>query len=305
MLEHVLQSEIDSLNDQLQAQQEPFDELWSARTHISGEIFLVSLRIHALRVLRVVGSLATNGEHSVWGGVYDNLHTVVALQSIALDTDVHGESLMCRPASEYHDMKSGAKERFVAGKLVFQGAWNALEMAGNLLSTGMVNATIQAIRHQLAKGSYRPFFGLREALFDAHRLVACYIDTEHVAYREAIASGNYLCVATEYLRQFRNGILHGKIAETISFDCQENSEYGAPNLQTELFHTQIRLILFLLQAVIVRLEDRHIMIWPNDGDYVEEIIYGLQKENSIETDGAWGDDIPLTLFADQKYIDQI
>ena len=48
-------------------------------------------------------------------------------------TDLYGDSQWCRPSYEYEKAISEVKERFVAGQLVFQGAWNALEIAGEAL----------------------------------------------------------------------------------------------------------------------------------------------------------------------------
>lgn len=306
-VEQHLHNQTDFLEEYLQAQREPFERLWSRRTQISDHVFLAPLRTHALRVLRVLGSLSNGGGRSpVWDGVYTNLHTAVSLRSLGLYIDVHGDSVMCGAAADHDDAMSRVKERFVAGQLVFQGAWNALELAGESLFFPRKKVTTQSLRHQLAKGGYRPIFGLREALFDAHRSAGEYIDTGHVAYREALASGNHLCVAAEQLRQFRNGILHGKIENMVPWDWGLNSKDETHEYQTELFHTQTRLVFFLLQAIIAKSEATHEMIWPNDDDRVEELIFGLQKE--IPEDSANGhheSKQPSSLFAAQKYIEHI
>ena len=299
-----MHSPADFLGDRLQAQREPFDMLWSSRIHISKDTKLTPLRTHTLRLLRVLGNLADNRAHPAWHGVYVNLHTAASLQSIELYTDVHGEGLMCSSMADYDNAVSRVKERFVAGKLVFQGAWNSFEIAGNTLFNGPKKATTQAVRHELAKSGHKPFFGLQESLFEAHRYVATYIDTKHTAYREAIASGNHLCIAAELLRQFRNGILHGNIQDLAPEDWGPMSKDKTHELQTELFHTQIRLVLFLLQAIIAKVAPKHMMVWPNDDDYVEELIFGLQKDSSEGFVDAY-EETPLCLVAEQKHILQI
>jgi hypothetical protein len=120
--------------DQLRRRSEPFDALWACRTKVSDGAYLATLRSHALRVLRVISSLSGGGGNSsAWDGVYHNLHQALSLQCVGLYTDLYGDSQWCRPSYEYDKAVSEVKERFVAGQLVFHGAWNAFEIAGEAL----------------------------------------------------------------------------------------------------------------------------------------------------------------------------
>ena len=213
----------------------------------------------------------------------------------------------------FDDAESSIKERFVAGQLVFQGAWNALELAGSSLP-GQPQST-QSVRHQLERCVFRPFHGFKIALFDAYRSAEDHINVEKQAFKEAVTSGSDLGVGVEILRQFRNGLLHGVIKNMVPHEydfCNDSKDpmLGTNAGQTELFHAQIRLVLFLLQAIIAEVESSHEMVWPNDYDLVDELVFALQKEipeDSIDhhTDDTNGDSSARRLFADQKFIHNI
>ena len=293
--------------EQLEQQSGPFNELWSCRTNLSDGVYLAPLRDHALGVLRVVASLSNGGAvNTVWDGVYHNLHQAISLESIGLYTDVHGEGLMCSSAYD-HDMAfSRVKERFVAGQLVFQGAWNAFEASWQSLFSPGMSPRINSVRHKLANGAHQPILGFKETMYDAHKTASKYIDIKHAAYREAIAKGSDLGIAAELLRQFRNGILHGKIRSLEPWDWGPGSKDKTCEKQTELFHAQVRLILILLQAIIGRAEAKHELHWPNDGDLVEELVFALQRKTPEGLVDCLDEDIDAPgLFADQKYIHQV
>lgn len=298
------------LQDQLRRQSEPFDALWACRTKVSDGIYLTPLKTHAVRVLRVVSSLSSGGGSSTaWDGVYHNLHQALSLQHIGLHTDVFNDSMMCGSASAYDDVISNMKERFVAGQLVFQGAWNAFEIAGEALFANGRKPTSQAVRHKLERFGHQQIFGLKEAMFEAHSQARVYINTQERPFKEAIASGSYLGISAELLRQFRNGILHGKFGNLIPHEYVryefEDPKSGTLSRQTELLHAQIRLVLFLLQTIIGRVESNH-EVWFNEGDLVAELIFAVQKEipgdavdhTEEETDAP-------SFFMDQKFIHYI
>lgn len=243
--------------DQLRRQSEPFEALWACRTKISDGAHLAPLRTHALRVLRVVSSLSEGGVSPAWDGVYHNLHQALSLQSVGLYTGVFNDGMMCSSARDYDNAISNMKERFVAGQLVFQGAWNAFEIAGEALFSHGKKPTSQAVRHKFERFGHQPFLGLKEAMFEAHSQACTYINTQERPFKEAIASGSYLGISAELLRQFRNDLLHGKILSLEPQDWGEDSDDKACQAQTELFHAQIRLVLLLLQAIIARSEAHH------------------------------------------------
>jgi hypothetical protein len=299
------------LQDQLRRQSEPFDALWGCRTKVSDDTYLIPLRNHALRVLWVVSSLSNGvGCSPAWEGVYYNLHQALSLQHIGLHTDVFNDSMMCGSASAYDDVISNMKERFVAGQLVFQGAWNAFEIAGEALFAHGKKPTSQAVRHKLERFGHQPIFGLREAMFEAHSQACIYINTQERPFKEAIASGSYLSISAELLRQFRNGILHGKIESMTPHEydygaCPDDPLSGTLAAQTELLHAQVRLVLFLLQAIIAQVEADH-DVWFEDGDLVEEIIFALQKETPHNAKSQAQEECATSaLFTDQKFIRNI
>lgn len=112
-------------------------------------------------------------------------------------------------------------------------------------------------------------------------------------------------ISAELLRQFRNGILHGKIQSLEPRNWGESTNDKTCQTQTELFHAQIRLVLFLLQAIIGRVESNH-EVWFNKGDLIAELIFAVHKEipedavdhTEEETDAP-------SLFMDQKFIHYI
>lgn len=295
----------DIYDELLQAQKDPFEKLWSGRTHVVGKQQLVKLKDHALRLLRVLGNLADNGSDEIWKPVYVNLHLAVSLESIGSYTDVHGDSLMCDTAARHDAARSRITERFVAGQLAFQNGWNAFELAGSALFAPNKNISTQSVRHVLEKFSHRPLYGLQAAVFDAQREAMQYIDVRHSAYREAIEARSLLAISAEILRQFRNGLLHGKIQAMCADGWDANTDERVLNQQTELFHTQMRLVLFLLQSIIAKAEPKFVMIWPNDGDHVEDLIFGLQSKKQEARQfqrNCHSDGQQLTLFPEQRYV---
>lgn len=203
---------------------------------------------------------------------------------------------------EYDKAVSEVKERFVAGQLVFHGAWNAFEIAGEALFLHGKKPTSQAVRHKLERFGHQPIFGLKEALFEAHSQACTYINVQEKPFKEAVASGSYLGVSAELLRQFRNGILHGKIQSLEPRDWGEDSDDKTCDTQTELFHAQIRLVLFLLQAIVARVDASH-AVWFNEGDLVEELIFAVQKEIPEDVVDHTEEETDMPgLFVDQKFI---
>ena len=286
-------------------QKEPLEMLWSSRIRLSGNRSLVSLRTHALRLLRIFADLANNGQNNKWEEVYARLHSAVSLTSIGVNSDLHEDGFYCG-AADHEEAISRVRSHFLAGTLVFQFAWNAFEAAGKALSEKENTVSTQAIRHKLAEGGYRPMYGFEETVLDAHRVGNRYIDINHCAYRESIAEGNYLCVAAEQLRQFRNGILHGEIQAMVPLDWGPESKDQTHEDQTELFHTHIRLVLFLLQEIIARVESEHVMVWPNEGVCVEDLISGIQKEAPKHFVELPEENIDLMcLLPEQRYVYEI
>lgn len=297
--------------EQLKDQKTPFDALWSSQTHVHNNVHLTTLRTHLLRLLRLIATLE---RERIWSAVYFNLDSVASLEAIGLYTDVHSDTSMCNSAAERDEAFSRVNRHFVAGQLVFQGVWNSFEIAGESLLSPSARNTTQAVRHKLAHFGHRPIFGLKESLYDAHHYALSYIDFQHEAYREALRSRNHLCIAAEQLRQFRNGLLHGKIQPI------EPQAWGAGivdrthEIQTNLFHAQIRLALFLLQAVVAHAAGTEEMIWPNDGLLIEDLIFGVQKDYSKMEDedcidNLASDEDQITsrtyLFPDQAIVSQV
>jgi hypothetical protein len=286
------------LQHQLRRQSEPFDALWACRTKVSDGTYLTPLRNHALRVLRVVHSLSSS---TAWDGVYHNLHQALSLKSVGLEVDVLGFNPWCYDLEDIAVSK--VKQRFVAGQLIFQGAWNAFEVAGEALFLHGKTPTTQAVRHKLANGGHQPIFGLRESLFEAVHASRHQIDFRHAAFKEAVTAGNDLSIAAEVLRQFRNGVLHGKISNLkLRADWEPGAKDETCKNQTGLFHSQIRLVLFLLQAIVARVEANH-EVYLTEGDLVKELIFAVQKEIPEDAVDHAGEEISShNLFMDQKFI---
>lgn len=297
-----MNSREDALQDQLRRQREPFDALWECRTRLSDSAFLAPLRTHALRVHRLISSLSNMGHiKAPWDGVHHNLHQAFSLQSLGLYTDLYGDTQWCRPAYEYEKAVSEVKERFVAGQLVFQGAWNAFEIAGEALFSNGKSPSTQAVRHRLER-SHQPILGLREALFDAFEKAKPHIRTTHPAFKEAIASGSVLSISAELLRQFRNDLLHGKIQNMEPRDWGEEADDKTCQTQTELFHAQIRLVLFLLQAIIARTNPKY-SVYLQECDLVEELVFAVQIEIPEDAiDHTEEEKDASGLLMDQKFI---
>ncbi|EFL89443.1 hypothetical protein R2A130_3582 [Ahrensia sp. R2A130] len=265
----------------LREQQLPFDKLWEGKTKLETGSDLLGLRRHALNLLRVLASLSEGDMDAEWGAAWFNLHGAVSLNSIGASPDVHGDSAMCSSAFESDEAHARVTERFVAGQLVFQGVWNCLEVVGGALFRWETQPSTQAVRHALGNvAGYRPMRGLKEAVWDAQKLSSTAIDTRHAAYREAIQSGCYLAIAAEHLRQFRNGLLHGKIRPLEPIDWGPGSRDTTADYQTEIFRAQIRLALMIIQSIIQRTAQNTLMSWPNGGTPVVDLSLALHVEAS-------------------------
>ena len=104
------------------------------------------------------------------------------------------------------------------------------------------------------------------------------------------------------MRQFRNDLLDGEIQSLEPSDWGEDSDDKTCKRQTELFHAQIRLVLFLLQAIIAQVEANHV-VWFNERDLVEELIFAVQNEIPEDAvDHTEEETSSPSLFMDQKFI---
>jgi hypothetical protein len=297
--------------DQIDEPRLPFDCLWQSQTYVQDNTYLTPLRTHLLRLMRIVANLEYHGG---WNAVYFNLHSAASLNSIGLYTDVYADSSMCSSASERDEAFSKVNRHFVSGQLVFQGVWNAFEIAGSEVLLSNSKASTQAVRHKLSSFGHKPIFGFKETFHDALENTMKYIDFDHRAVKESVRTGSLISVSAELLRQFRNGLLHGRIRAIEPSDWGGGANDRSHETQTEIFHSVIRLTLFLLQSIIENVSEKQEMVWPNDGQLVEDLIFGIQKDYSsldwkLDFEDTAGDESISTgahcLFPDQAKIEDL
>lgn len=263
--------------DQIDELRLPFDCLWHSQTYVQNSTYLAPLRTHLLRLMRIVANLEYR---SGLDAVYFNLHSAASLNAIGLYTDVYADSSMCNSAGERDEAFSKVNRHFVSGQLVFQSVWNAFEIAGSEVLLNNRKASTQAVRHRLSSFGHKPIFGFKETFHDTLENAKKYINFDHRALKESVQAGSLISVSAELLRQFRNSLLHGRIQAIEPTDWGEGTNDRSHVCQTEIFHSRIRLTLFLLQSIIENVSGKQEMVWPNDGQLVEDLIFGIQKDYS-------------------------
>jgi hypothetical protein len=227
------------------------DPLWDSKSEISNG--LIPLHEHITRLYRVADELSRR-KSSDWRGVGENLHLAASLSDLSANTDIHGDTMMCRDAAEFERANSELAEKYLAGVIVFSLTWTAYESAVEIASEPFRMKQPKGARGrdlllQLLGDKHFPY--LRNVVLKAFALKHHHrnsIDTPEM--RKLIRIGATAAMAAEYLRDFRNALAHGALTKPLPTDWGENSGY-CPNQDPAIvrFNINIRLVLLLIQVL--------------------------------------------------------
>ena len=222
------------------------DSVWH---DIEGDGCLVPLREHIKRLCTACLEIAPEALVGNWDAVAYNLKLAYSLTDLSADTDIDGAGMWCSPAADYDDTDSEVTAKYLAATVVFTFVWSAYERAVATMrpSTAGKGAVGRDMIASLAR-CHIPY--LRDALFNALELDRSKTDFRHRDMRRMIDTGSAAGVAAEYLRQFRNRLIHGDIKKPEPKDWGYKSEY-IPNSDYDLriVHANTRLALLIIQIL--------------------------------------------------------
>ncbi len=162
--------------------------------------------------------------------------------------------MWCNPAAEYESMNSEVTEKHLAGTVVFTFTWTAWECLIDQLSAGGGKGAQGREIIASVGGGEMPY--LDKALHAALKLDQQHVDFKHRDMRRMVSLGSKSGIAAEYLRQFRNRMIHGDISKPEPEDWGANTHYAVdedPALRR--FHANVRLLLLLLQIMARTIAD--------------------------------------------------
>lgn len=255
------------------------DAVWG---DVEGNGNLIDLREHVRRMCVAAREIGQFAQGDGWGDVAHNLRLAYALTDLFADTDVDGLSMWCNPVADYESADSELAAKHLAATIVFTFVWTAWESLIDVMGAGVVGkgAKGRDIVVRLASGEMPHF---RAVLFNAFALDYGQVDFAHRDMRRLLDMGSLPGIAAEYLRQFRNRVIHGDVQKPEPGDWGDSSKYRAdedPHLRR--FHTNIRLLLLLLQIIARSLVDRgtHLESWleyPRDGKSALEQLHCAER----------------------------
>jgi hypothetical protein len=226
---------------------------------------MVDLREHVRRLCLAAGELSLHPLGAGWDDVAHNLRLAYSLVDVFAETDVDGASMWCSPVAEYESTNGELTEKHLAATVVFTFAWTAYECAVELMMAPTSRWVGRgAMGRDLLATISAPVPFLRSVLLQAAELDHAGTNFSHPDMRRLLHRGSVPGIAGEYLRQFRNRLIHGKLPKPEPQDWGEPTEYiidQDPHVRR--FHANIRLVLLLLQALAAEDvdEDQEVEAW--------------------------------------------
>lgn len=225
------------------------DPVWN---DVDADPRLTDLREHLRRLCLAAQEMGTHQMGEGWDEVAHSLRLAYSLGDVFATTDIDGSSLWCNSVAEYEAANEEVTEKHLAATIVFTFAWTAYERAVALMTgpkrrktgRGALGRDLVAV----TSGARIPF--LRDMLLRATQFDGGGTNYCHPDMRRMLRSGSVPGIAGEYLRQFRNRLIHGNIQKPEPCDWGPESEYIAdedPCLRR--FHVNIRLLLLLIQLL--------------------------------------------------------
>lgn len=227
------------------------DPVWAG---VDTESKMVGLREHIRRLCIAANEMAIHPLGDGWDNVAHNLKLAYSLVDVFAETDVDGASMLCRPVAEYESANVELTEKHLAATVVFTFVWTAYECAVELMMGPKCGKSGRGAKGRelvaAAEGGRIPF--LRPVLLQAAELDRGEVDFTHPEMCRMLRRGSLAGIAGEYLRQFRNRIIHGDIPKPEPRNWGDHSEYVMdedPHLRR--FHANIRLVLLLIQVLAI------------------------------------------------------
>jgi hypothetical protein len=168
---------------------------------------------------------------------------------------VYGNNFMCGSAVDFDEAHSEVAAKYLAGVIVFNLVWGAYEWAIEIVSGPAARKRGKGARgrdlvYRVLGDRHFPY--LRQATFRAlelGRMKAAKFRTPEM--QRFLAAGSLAGIGAEYLREFRNALVHGSLRKPEPEDWGEKSEYRADDDPDIIqFHANTRLTLLLIQILM-------------------------------------------------------
>ncbi len=233
------------------------DPIWQTEFYRPCE--MIPLRDHMRRVYYAAEGLLDLGHSSEWiqWQVASNyLFLAASLNDLSADTDIDGSSMWCNPAAEFEYSHSETVEKHLAGFIVFNMVWTAYEATVKVASLpyGMnepAGARGKKLLEELIGGGHFPY--LRQAVFEALILKSGFKLSDRCQREidKLINLGFFSALGAEYLREFRNALVHGDLNKPLPTDWGGRSRFRSDDDPAiRQFHANIRVALLLIQILM-------------------------------------------------------
>lgn len=245
------------------------DPLWKGHPEKSYD--MIPLRDHMMRLCGVAEEFSNRGYSEDCRAIAENLHLAAAISDLSADTDVYGDSTWCGGAADFDATHSEVAAKYVAGVIVFNLVWGAYEWAVDISSRPSTVKYAKGARGRdlifRAIGDEH-FPCLRNAVLDALDVNPGNRPNFNTGeMRRMLAAGSFGGIAAEYLREFRNALVHGSLRPPTPEDWGKNSRYVADDEPAiRQFHTNIRITLLLIQILLrsAAKENEELTAWFDD-----------------------------------------
>jgi hypothetical protein len=186
-----------------------------------------------------------------WSDVGYNLRLAYSLTDLSADTNIDGAAFWCEPVADYEKRNSEITAKHLAATIVFTFVWTAYECAVETLKGGKGPRGAQGRDLAAARAkAHMPY--LKILLDEVLAISRDQVEFSHPEMRRMLGLGSIPGVAGEYLRQFRNRLVHGDMPKPDPDESRDNEDNGvdaAPHLRR--FHLNIRLTLLLIQILLI------------------------------------------------------
>ncbi|MEM1049411.1 MAG: hypothetical protein AAGL24_24880 [Pseudomonadota bacterium] len=262
-------------------QRQPFVKLSKELSNIEEKIGLVFLEVHLCRLTSLFARIESSTYDEIWNGCYSNLHTAASIKGIDVNTDINDDSAWCGAASDYESAKSDVVGSFIAGRLTFEMVFHAYEVLGQSYCGQLKSVTAQQISRKLiVHEDYRPLLGFSHIVNEAIRLSPQGFNLKTQDAHHAIAQGSWIGLGAENLRQFRNALVHGRLQAPEPLDWGKDAKDSTASDQSEIFRSQIRLCLMLIQIMCCRLAGSLTVDAPDQLFTVDDVVFKLHLEDA-------------------------
>jgi hypothetical protein len=256
-------------NGEVKVQYRALDPIWKG--HSEETHGMVPLRDHMMRLCGVAEEFSNRGYSDDLRAVAESLHLAASIRDLSADTDVHGDSLWCGDGADFDQAHSELAEKYLGGVIIFNLVWSAYEWAVDIAGRPLASKHAKGARgrdliFRLLGDKHFPY--LRKAVLDALDLCPrkC-VDFKTPEMRRLLTAGSFAGIGAEYLREFRNTLVHGALGQPMPDDWGKDCKYVADDdPAVRRFHTNIRLTLLLIQVLLrsITKDDEELRAWLAD-----------------------------------------